>query len=159
MTVMKNKLAAGAAILALALGTEAAVDMGQHADGTFEVKVTPVTTEDPGAASARLSLSKTFTGDLTGTSRGDMWTAETTEKDSRGYVAIEKFEGTLGGRRGSFKLLHQGTMRGGSDFQLRIVVVPGSGTEQLAGLAGTMTIRIDKGTHFYDFDYALPASQ
>jgi hypothetical protein len=146
----------GAALLGLALGREALADGTQRASGSFEVKVTPVAGADTGAAAARLSLAKTFAGDLVGTSRGDMWTADTAVEGSAGYVAIEKVEGALRGRSGSFKLLHQGTMRRGSDFQLRIVVVPESGTDQLTGLAGTMSIRIEGKAHYYDFDYTLP---
>jgi len=130
-----------------------------HARGTFEVKTTPVSAGDPGVASARLSLAKTFAGDLVGTSRGDMWTAGTEVQGSAGYVAIERIEGTLRGRSGSFALLHQGTMRRGADFQLRIVVVPDSGTGALAGIGGVMTIRIENGGHDYDFDYTLPAER
>jgi hypothetical protein len=33
--------------------------------------------------------------------------------------------------------------------------VPDSGTGQLAGLAGQMTINIVDGKHFYDFDYTI----
>ena len=47
-------------------------------------------------------------------------------------------------------------MRRGGDYQMRLVVVLDSGTDQLAGLTGTMTIRIEKGAHFYDLDYTLP---
>jgi hypothetical protein len=39
--------------------------------------------------------------------------------------------------------------------QLSITVVPDSGTDQLAGLAGQMTIKIEGGKHFYDFEYTL----
>jgi hypothetical protein len=37
-------------------------------------------------------------------------------------------------------------------------VVPDSGTGQLAGLTGTMTIDIVDGKHFYDFAYTLAES-
>jgi hypothetical protein len=40
--------------------------------------------------------------------------------------------------------------------QLVITVVPDSGTGDLAGIAGTMTIDIKDGKHFYTFDYTLP---
>ena len=103
-----------------------------------------------------MSLAKTFSGELTGTSNGEMWATETGVEGSGGYVAIEKVVATLNGRSGSFTLIHQGTMRRGAEFQMRIVVVPDSGSEQLAGLAGTMTIRIEKDKHFYDFDYTMP---
>jgi len=154
-----------AAMLTLPIPTEGTVDTerrekpvgsGQHAQGSFEVKVTPVGGADHGVASAHLTLEKTFAGDLIGTSRGDMWTAGATVEGSGGYVAIEKIEGSLHGRKGSFTLIHQGTMRRGGDYQMRLVVVPDSGTDQLAGLTGTMTIRIEKGAHFYDLDYTLP---
>jgi hypothetical protein len=36
------------------------------------------------------------------------------------------------------------------------IVVPDSGTEQLTGLTGTMTIDINGGKHFYTFEYQLP---
>ncbi len=41
-------------------------------------------------------------------------------------------------------------------FQLTVTVVPGTGTGQLAGIAGTMTIIITNGKHTYDFEYTLP---
>ncbi len=36
-----------------------------------------------------------------------------------------------------------------------VTVVPDSGTEELAGLSGSMTIRIEGGKHFYEFVYAV----
>lgn len=145
-----------AAILALALGMGAGVDNAhQHATGTFEVKMTPVEGGDNGVASGHLSGVKTFAGDLTGTSKADMWTATTAVDGSAGYVAIEKIEGTLRGRKGTFTVLHQGTMRGGGDYQIRIVIVPESGTGELTGISGTMAIRHEKTGLFYDLDYTL----
>ena len=38
-------------------------------------------------------------------------------------------------------------------------VAPGSGTRELAGLAGQMTLRIEDGHHFYDLEYTLPAGE
>jgi Protein of unknown function (DUF3224) len=61
----------------------------------------------------------------------------------------------LHGRRGSFVLQHTGTMNRGAP-QLSITVVPDSGTEELAGLAGSMQIEIEQGRHAYIFDYSLP---
>ena len=40
--------------------------------------------------------------------------------------------------------------------KMQVIVVPGSGTGELKGIAGTFTIRIEDGQHFYDFDYTLP---
>ena len=155
---MKKNAIGSAAILAIALGTGAGVDTHQHATGTFEVKMTPVEGGGNGVASGHLSGAKTFAGDLVGTGQGDMWTATTAVEGSAGYVAIEKIQGTLRGRKGTFTVLHQGTMRRGGDYQIRIVVVPESGTGELTGISGTMTIRIENGAHFYDLDYTLPDS-
>jgi len=43
--------------------------------------------------------------------------------------------------------------------QLSITVVPDSGTGQLVGLTGTISIQITDGKHSYDFAYTLPDSQ
>ncbi len=133
--------------------------MSERAKGTFEVKVTPSTDDwKDRVASGRLTIDKTFHGDLVGTSKGEMWTADTAVKGSGGYVAVEKISGTLRGRRGTFLVVHQGTMRQGGDFKISIVVVPDSGTDQLTGLAGQMTIVIADGKHSYELEYALPAA-
>ena len=132
--------------------------MTTHARGTFDVKVNPQAAEaqvgDPTVG--RLSLDKQFHGDLEATSKGQMLTAGTEVKGSGGYVAIERVNGTLHGRNGTFALQHSGTMTRGTP-QLSVTVVPDSGTGQLAGLAGRMDIIITEGKHSYDFEYTLPA--
>jgi hypothetical protein len=61
----------------------------------------------------------------------------------------------LHGRSGSFVLQHSGTLAKGV-AQQSITVVPDSGTGQLVGIAGKMTITITDGKHSYDFEYTLP---
>lgn len=131
--------------------------MTHKATGSFEVVTKPVSTSEPapGATLGRLSLDKTFAGDLAGTGKGEMLTAVTGTKGSAGYVAIERVTGTLHGRAGSFVFQHTGTMARGEQ-QLSITVVPDSGTEQLAGLVGRFTLQIVDGKHLYEFDYTLP---
>jgi hypothetical protein len=101
-----------------------------------------------------MSLDKQFHGDLQGAGKGQMLTATTAVKGSAGYVAIERVSGVLHGRSGTFILQHTGTMTRGA-LQLSITVVPDSGTDQLAGLAGTMSITMAEGKHSYDFTYTL----
>ena len=72
------------------------------------------------------------------------------------YVAIEKVTGTLHRRRGSFVLHHTGIIER-SGLQLTIAVAPDSGTDQLSGLTGIMTIQVANGKHSYVFDYSLPS--
>lgn len=130
-----------------------------HIRGTFDVKLTPRTSDDntQDATLGRMSIDKQIHGDLEATSKGTMLTAGTALKDSGVYVAIERVTGTLGGRGGSFTLHHTGIMNRGAQ-SLAITVVPDSATGQLEGLAGTMTITIVDGKHFYDFEYTLPAA-
>jgi hypothetical protein len=123
-----------------------------RAVGTFDVEVKPLSSGDetPG----RFSLAKRFHGDLDGTSRGEMLTAGTNVPGSAAYVAIEKIDATLRGRAGTFVLQHTGTMTRGAS-QLTITVVPDSGTGDLSGLAGEMSIVIEQGKHSYELEYTL----
>lgn len=102
----------------------------------------------------RLSIDKQFHGDLEATSKGQMLAAATDVEGSAGYVALERVSGTLHGHSGTFALQHSGIMTRGAP-QLTITVVPDSGSGQLVGLAGKMTIDIVDGKHFYDFEYTL----
>lgn len=128
-----------------------------HASGSFDVKLTPQE-PDPtsGSAIGRLLIDKQFHGDIEATSKGQMLAAGTAVEGSAGYVAIEQATGTLHGRSGTFVLQHNGTMARGAG-QLAITVVPDSGTGDLVGLAGTMTINIVDGKHAYEFEYTLAA--
>jgi len=132
-----------------------------HASGTFEVKIIPQKPDNKEAESAnlgRLSIDKQFRGDLEATSKGEMLSAATEVKGSAGYVAIERVSGTLHGRSGTFILQHSGTMTRNAP-QMSVTVVPDSGTGELVGLAGKMTIKIADGKHFYEFDYTLPGTR
>ena len=104
-----------------------------------------------------MTLDKQFQGELEGTSRGEMLAFMTEVQGSAGYVAMERVTGRLAGRRGSFVLQHTGTMDRGT-ASLAVHVVPDSGTEELAGLTGTMNIIIAEGNHSYELDYSLPGA-
>ncbi len=125
-----------------------------HATGTFEVKLTPQSTDAAGLG--RMAIDKQFHGDLEAVSKGEMLSAMTEVKGSAGYVAMERVTGKLHDRAGSFVLQHSGTMNRGA-ASLSVTVVPDSGTGQLAGLAGKMAIVIEGGKHSYEFEYTLPA--
>jgi Protein of unknown function (DUF3224) len=128
----------------------------KKAMGTFEVKIgsLPQYNTSEGAKLARMSIDKQFRGDIVGTSQGEMLSAGTGTKGSAGYVAIERVTGRLNDRSGSFVLQHNATMTRGAPY-LNIVVIPDSGTGELAGLSGTMHIVIDKGSHSYEFEYSF----
>ena len=126
-----------------------------HATGSFEVKLLPQSLADAESGLGRMSIDKVFSGDLQGTSKGEMLSALTAVKGSASYVAIERVTGTLQGRSGSFMLQHLGTMTRGTPT-LTVLVVPDSGTEGLTGIAGSLSINITDGKHFYTLDYTLP---
>ncbi|MEO8436651.1 MAG: DUF3224 domain-containing protein [Pyrinomonadaceae bacterium] len=127
----------------------------KHARGTFEVKMSPQVDDKAGDQPVgRMSIDKRFHGALEGTSKGQMLAVMTEVKDSAGYVAMERVNGTLDGQSGSFALQHSGTMKRGAQ-DLTITVVPDSGTGQLVGLTGKMIINIADGKHSYEFDYTL----
>ena len=131
--------------------------MKQQATGTFEVKMQPQGDGDVAAGSSlgRMSLDKRFSGDLEATGKGEMLAARSDVPTSAAYVAIERVSGSLKGRDGSFALVHKGVMT--RDAQnLVIEVVPDTGTGRLAGIAGSLGIRIEEGRHYYDFEYTLP---
>ena len=133
--------------------------MTNHASGTFEVKLSPQADDKVGDPTVgRMSIEKQFHGDLEATSKGQMLATSTDVTGSAGYVAMERVSGTLHGHSGTFALQHSGTMTRGAP-QLIITVVPDSGTGQLVGLAGKMTIDIVDGKHSYEFEYTLVKPQ
>jgi hypothetical protein len=130
--------------------------MTATAKGPFDVKLTPQGSATDPAAVGRMSLDKTFHGDIEATSVGEMLAVRTAVAGSAGYVAIERVTGALAGRTGTFALQHWGIMDKGAP-DLKISVIPDSGTGELTGLTGTMTIDIQPGgKHFYAFSYSLP---
>jgi hypothetical protein len=128
----------------------------QRASGQFDVKITPLANDTPaeGSALGRMSIDKQFHGDIEGTSKGEMLTAGTALKNSAGYVAIERVTGSVHGKRGTFALQHNATMTRG-EGELNIIVVPDSGTGELTGLAGSMSIEITNGKHFYALEHTI----
>ena len=131
--------------------------MNKRATGSFEVTINPLEpfNKDQGSNLGRLSIEKIFQGDLEATGKGEMLTGGDPKQGSAGYVAMEQVTGTLHGRKGSFLLQHNGSMARGAQ-SLSITVVPDSGSGALAGISGAVTIKIEDGRHFYEFDYTLP---
>lgn len=131
--------------------------MNHIAKGDFVVKLQPLEIEGLSEESkiGRMSINKSITGDLSATTVGQMLSAMTDVKGSAGYVAIEKVDGVLHGKKGTFVLQHTGTMNKGSP-SLSVTVVPDSGTGELAGIIGEFNIIIAGGKHSYEFKYTLP---
>lgn len=130
--------------------------MISKASGTFSVKLElqPATAQADAAVIGRRSLEKSFQGDLEASSFGEMLSVMTAVDGSMAYVALEKVNGTLAGKHGSFILQHASQMVRGQPFQ-SIRVVPDSATDELIGLDGEMRIDVKDGEHFYVFEYSF----
>ncbi len=119
------------------------------------IEAEPPFLEQDGLKLNRNVVRKEFSGDMVGTSEAQMIAAFTDTPGSAGYVAIEHFTGSVGGKSGSFVLQHSGVMNKG-DAQLTVTIVPDSGTGELAGISGTLEIDNNEGQHSYALDYELP---
>lgn len=109
--------------------------------------------EADGTRRVRARNTKSFQGGITGESATDLLQGFAGEGTAT-YVAIERVTAAVDGRKGGFLLRHSALMAGDGGDML-VDVVPNSGTGELAGLTGTMTITMVDGEHTYAFDYAL----
>jgi hypothetical protein len=124
-----------------------------RATGTFDVKLQPVDNYEP--AIGRMSLDKTFAGDLQGSSRGEMLAHRTAVQGSAAYCAMELITGTLHGKSGTFVFAHRGIMDRGTP-SLVATIVPDSGTGELTGLSGSFKLINEGKDHSYELEYSLP---
>lgn len=131
--------------------------MQGQATGEFEIQreMLPARAVGGGVELMHVRFRKHFSGPLEADSVVEMLGHMTATEGSGAYVALERVEGTLDGRSGSFMLQHAGSMERGAQ-SLVVSVVPDSGDGGLSGLRGTMRIDIVDGRHFYGFDYSLP---
>jgi hypothetical protein len=147
------------AIVALSATTWArSEEPAMHAKGHFDVTLTPQQADSPPARNAgltRMSIEKRYHGGIDGVAQGEMLASGDGQQHGA-YVAIEKITAALEGRSGSFALVHRAVMKQGVPENWEIMVVPGSGTEQLAGINGVLTITMRDGKHFYELRYTLP---
>lgn len=110
--------------------------------------------DSDGVTLNRNLVRKAFSGDVAGTSEAQMIAARTADPGAAGYVAIELFTGQVGGKEGSFVMQHNGIVDQGEP-ELSVIIVPGSGTGELAGIRGTLTIDNVDGVHSYVLEYEL----
>ncbi len=102
-----------------------------------------------GTQFARVAIAKTFTGAIEGTSTVEMLTAS--NETSRAYVAFERLDVSVDGRKGGFVLRHWA-----DDTGMSLLILAGSGTGELAGISGTAAIAQDgDGNHTLTLTYEL----
>lgn len=121
------------------------------ATGSFEVSLEPQ--EDPETPAGRMLIHKTYSGDLSGTAIGQML-SKRVESGAAAYSAVEEVSATLEGKTGSFTLIHNGFMSPEAR-DLNVYVLPGSGTDELSTISGTLDINQKGKNHEYVFVYEL----
>jgi hypothetical protein len=130
--------------------------MSRHATANFVIDRWDerVLLEEPGIRLVHTSLSKTFQGDVQGSSVGEMIMAGA-QHESRSYVGFERIVANLHDRQGSFVLHHDASMhRQGGSATWR--VMEDSGTGELEGIRGTATLqRHPDGSHTFTLDYEI----
>jgi hypothetical protein len=119
--------------------------------GTFEVDLKPQADADTPAG--RMLIDKTYSGDMTGSGKGQM-ISKGTESGTAVYYAIEEFSGSLNGKNGAFTLIHKGKMSAESQT-LDIEILKGSGSGEFEDVSGSMTITQDSTGHSYELTYEL----
>ncbi len=102
--------------------------------------------DDDGVRVYRADVTKSFTGDIEGSS--ESWLVMTTTPSGpAAYVGLEVLEVSIGERDGTFVLKHDAVATDEGQTA-DWTVVPGSGTGDLADIAGTAEIeRHDDGSH------------
>jgi hypothetical protein len=112
---------------------------------------------EEGPTQTRVAITKSFEGDLTGTSAGEgLFCGLEAPADGAGYLVSERFTGRLGDREGTFVMQHGGLAAPGAEPESFGSVVPGSGTGALSGMSGsvafgashilTLDVQFDQGT-------------
>ena len=121
-------------------------DRKTRADAVITVhKYEPSAYDEPAAGPVltRIHVEESFSGDIEGDGVAEFLQAGRAD-GSASFVGIERVTGKLAGREGTFLLQDAGTVQdnivSGDWF-----VVPGSGTGQLAGLAGEGGFRANLG--------------
>jgi Protein of unknown function (DUF3224) len=134
------------------------MNAAEQATGTFEVESWDEQPyhEEPRVRLSRTRLTKKFAGDLVGTSVVDMLAVSlpvegSGEYQGAAYVAVERITGSVHGRAGGFVATH-----GTRGPNLTVSIVPGSGSGELSGISGEITIvRHADGSHGYTLAYRL----
>lgn len=122
--------------------------------GEFDVELDAQTDDD--IQCGRMLIHKRYRGALEGVGRGQMLSSRN-ESGNAAYVAVEVFAGTLNGKQGSFTLIHQALMSPSSS-SLDITVLEGSGTNELKGIIGALSINMEDESHAYEFTYDIKPS-
>jgi hypothetical protein len=127
------------------------------ATGSFQLASWNEETYDEGQANkiTLATVEQNFSGDITGDGAVRWLMAYRADGTAR-FVGMQKVDGTLAGRHGSFVLETAGDFDG-QMARWTATVVPGSATDELTGLDGAGSFGAEHGPEAtYEINYQLP---
>jgi hypothetical protein len=128
-----------------------------QATGTFEIRSLnedPVEDRPDGGKLTRAWGDQTFSGDITGDG-AVQWVALYRGDKTARLVGLQRIAGSVGGRTGSL-VIEAASDFSGASSKGTWTVVPGSGTGDLAGIAGTGSFEAAGGRSVtYALEYTL----
>ncbi len=101
------------------------------------------------------TMEKRYEGEVAGRSATIFTSAYDPARDAGTYVAMESFEGSLNGLAGTFNFAHAGTTSAEHGTEQHFVIVPHSGTGDLAAIHGAGGLAAEDGRHEIWFEYEL----
>ena len=111
----------------------------------------PVQEHDGASKLTKAVVTKTYAGDIEGTSTTE-WLMAYAPDDTATFVGMERIVGSFGGRSGSVVLQHVGRFADGA-ATAELTVASGSGAEAIEGASGGGSFRADPaGTVTLDLD-------
>jgi hypothetical protein len=121
--------------------------------GTFEVydfKPADITVPNPVTTAVPVGVStmeKRYSGGIRGRSTTIFTAAYDPGKGTGSYLAMESFEGAVGGRHGTFNFLHSASTTGSDRSNEFFAIVEGSGTGDFRSVSGTGGLVVDAEAH------------
>ena len=112
--------------------------MAERLTGIFKIEgwdESAYSEEEDGRKLTQASVKQSFSGDIEGTGSVE-WLMCYRPDQTAEFVGLQRIDGRLGGRSGSFVLLQTDGSFDGTEAKGQLSVVPGSGTGELSGLRG-----------------------
>ncbi len=115
----------------------------------WETQTTDETTENP--TLSRVLVKKSFDGEVSGRSVGELLMCAS-PNGSAGYTIMDRFFIEIEGKKGSFVAIHGGMT---DEMKASGKIVPGSGTDDLKGISGTLEFKSDEDGKRIILDFAF----
>lgn len=117
---------------------------------TWDAKPYDETTENP--TLSRILVKKALDGaECKGESTGELLMCASSD-GAAGYTIMDRFHVEIEGRKGSFVAVHGGMT---DEMRAHGKIVPGSGTDDLKGISGTLEFKSDENGKRIILDYSL----